>query len=360
MFSLRWGIERDPFLTDWLSGPHGLKGRVPDEFLDFYSEQPGTEWLLRSQVVAAAGGEVPLVMGGRCAYQAWVNDALVLEQAEALPPGRYPPWNIPHYECTPREARVRLRPGVNHLRIKLVQPEGQRTRAFVAFAPPPRDPEYLGLRWFRAEDALRPSCPGQHRAVWLRCLAPPGLRALEFSARGRVQVWAKGRELAVTGNRAVAPEPFLDPVAVALRVEAPAEFRAGDVLLEPVRLECGTGRIPLGDWCAQGLAVYSGLGEYRRRFEAPDGGRWWLDLGDVAATADVEINGRSAGTLVAPPWRLELTGWMRVGQNELVVRVANTLANHYSVGIPTPYAFPAQTRSGLMGPVRLLQERTHE
>jgi hypothetical protein len=356
-FSLRWGIERDPFLTDWLSGPHGLKCQVPDEFLDFYSETPGTEWHLRAQVVAEADGEVPFVMGGRCAYQAWVNDALVLEQTEALPPGKYPPWNIPHYECTPRETRVRLKKGVNHLRLKLVQPAGQRTRAFVAFAPPPREPGYLGLRWFRDSQSLRPSCPGKHRAVWLRCVAPPGLRALEFAARGPVRVWANGRELNVTGNHAVANETFSETVTVALRVEAPPEFRAGDVLLEPVRFICGTGRIFTGDWCAHGLSVYSGIGEYRQSFERPCDGKLFLDLGDVAATAEVLVNGKPAGILIAPPWRLEVTGLMQPGKNEVVIRVANTLANHYSVGIPTPYAFPAQTRSGLIGPVRLLQEK---
>lgn len=355
-FSLRWGIERDPFLTDWLSGPHGLKGQVPDEFLDFYSETPGTEWHLRAQVVAKAACNVLMRMGGRCAYQAWVNDAPVLEQPEALPPGKYPPWNIPHYECTPRETRVRLRKGVNHLRLKLVQPTGQRTRAFVAFAPPPREPGYLGLRWFRDPQALRPSCPGTHRAVWLRCSAPPGMRELEFAARGPVRVWANGRELTVTGNRAVAAEPFPAPVTVALRVEAPAEFRAGDVLLEPVRFLCGAGRIKTGDWCAHGLAAYSGIGEYRQSVEFSGGGRVWLALGDVAATAEVLVNGKSAGVVIAPPWRVEATGLLRAGRNDIVIRVANTLANHYSVGIPTPYAFPSQTRSGLIGPVRIIRE----
>ncbi len=81
-----------------------------------------------------------------------------------------------------------------------------------------------------------------------------------------------------------------------------------------------------------------------------------LDLGDVAATAEVLVNGKLAGRLVAPPWRVDVTALVHAGQNDVVIRVANTLANHYSVGIPTAYAFPAQTRSGLIGPVRLLQE----
>jgi hypothetical protein len=83
-----------------------------------------------------------------------------------------------------------------------------------------------------------------------------------------------------------------------------------------------------------------------------------LDLGDLSATAEVRVNGISAGVLSAPPWRMDVTELVQVGTNTLVIQVANTLANHYSVGIPTPYAFPHQTRSGLFGPVRLIHEQS--
>lgn len=373
-FSLRWGIERDPFLTDWSSGPHGLKNKVPDEFLDFCCDQPGYEWYLRTNVVADADQEAIMIVGGRCAYQAWVNDKLVLEQAESLPPGRHAPWNIPHYECVPREVHVRLRKGQNHLRLKLIQPEGQRTRAFVAFDPPPPLPStHLGLRWFTQPQVLRPTllAPFGRQATWLRCTAPPGLRGLQFVSRGQSRVWAFGRELEVqkmesfrdgsVRYRAVTNETHPEPVLLAWRIDAAPEYRAGDVLVEPVRFECGTGRLPTGDWCAHGLAVYSGIGEYQRNFEFtewPHEGRIMLDLGEVSASAEVRVNGISAGVLSAPPWRVDVTDLVQFGRNSLVIQVANTLANHYSVGIPTPYAFPHQTRSGLFGPVRLIHERT--
>jgi AraC-like DNA-binding protein len=148
-FSLPWGIERDPFLCDWLSGPHGLKGRVPDEFLDFQAAQPGSVWHVRTRVAVEAQREATLRLGGCC-------------------------W------------------------------------------------------------------------IW----------------------------------------------------------------------------------------------------------------GDVSATAEVWVNGIRAGVLAAPPWRLDVTELLQAGAITLVIQVANTLANHYSVGIPSPYAFPQQTRSGLFGPVRLLREPT--
>jgi hypothetical protein len=76
--------------------------------------------------------------------------------------------------------------------------------------------------------------------------------------------------------------------------------------------------------------------------------------GEVRVTAEVRVNGRTAATLVAAPWQVYLTPHLHPGENELVIAVANTLANHYSAGIPTPYAFPEQTRSGLLGPARLV------
>jgi alpha-L-rhamnosidase len=372
-FSLRWGIERDPFLTDWLSGPHGLKKHVPDEFLDFHCDTPGNVWYLRAQVTLDADCEVTMLMGGRCVYQAWVNDRLVLEQTASLPLGRHAPWNIPHYDCTPRETRVRLRAGVNQLRLKLVQPEGQRTRAFVAFAPPPPIPDYVGLRWFTNSQCPRPAllAPSERQAVWLRCLAPPGLSGLQFTARGSARVWADGQELLLQKTqghpegsvryRASTEKTYPQSVTVAFRIEAALEYRAGDVLTEPVRFECGPGQIPLGDWCAQGLTTYSGIGEYQRTFElavVPREGRLLLDLGGILATAEVLVNGIFAGVLSAPPWRVDVTELVHVGTNTVMIQVANTLANHYSVGVPTPYAFPHQTRSGLFGPVRLIHEQT--
>ncbi len=91
--------------------------------------------------------------------------------------------------------------------------------------------------------------------------------------------------------------------------------------------------------------------------KVPASARWVLDLGEVAATAEVRVNGIRAAVLSAPPWRVDVTELLQAGRNIVVIRVANTLANHYSVGIPTPYAFERQTRSGLIGPVRLLIEQ---
>jgi hypothetical protein len=75
-----------------------------------------------------------------------------------------------------------------------------------------------------------------------------------------------------------------------------------------------------------------------------------LDLGGVTATAEVFVNGKSIAVRVAPPWKAELTGALKAGENRLDILVYNTLANHYQT-IPSNYR--GSPLSGLAGPVRL-------
>lgn len=368
-FSRRWGIERDPFLTDWLSGPHGLKGRVPDEFLDFHCDRPGSVWYVRGTIAAPADGGHTLVTGARCIYQIWLNGEAVADQPACREPGVHPRWNIPHYECEPVVTSVTLREGNNPIMMKLVQPEGQRARGFFAFDPDMADPVYPDLRWFRDPTVPR-ACllaTANRRATRFRFSAPPGAREMSFVARGCATVWVDGTEIGLiqTGEtadgcsryRAELPAGTKGPRIMALRVVAPPDSHGGDALPEPVEFVCADGRLPAGDWCAHGLAWYSGAVEYRRMLDLTDmpaGQAVLLDLGEVVASAEVRLNGDPVATLLAPPWCCDLTPHLRPGTNGLSVTVANTLANHYAAGIPTPYAFPTQTRSGMLGPVRLL------
>lgn len=370
VFSLRWGVENDPHLTDWASGPHGLKGEVPDEFIDLHAEQAGAKWLLWTCIKTDEARREVFTTGSRARYATWLNGEPVLSQEEELPPGRQSEWNLPHYQCTPKTCPVDLEAGANALLLSLVQPAGQRTRAFAAFAPPAdASQSELALRWFAwsGHPRIDPRPGAELRAHWYRFDAPPGLRAINVVSRAPVRAWAAGRELTTESSRMRADglletrvvAACVEPQAcvVALRVEASPGCYGGDPLPEPVSSECGLGLLNLGDWCGQGLAHYSGIVCYRKELwfdsvEVRDARH--LDLGEVAATAEVRINGLLAATLIAPPWRVSVAGLLRTGQNEIEVRVANTLANHYRVGIPTPYAPAEQTRAGLLGPVRIV------
>ncbi|MFC7646000.1 hypothetical protein ACFQX6_39435 [Streptosporangium lutulentum] len=127
---------------------------------------------------------------------------------------------------------------------------------------------------------------------------PPGATLMEADAHGPVRVLVDGVE---TGLPAV-----LDGSArrAELQVTARPGFQGGAALAGPVRFSCGPGRIRLGDWESQGLTGYSGGVRYRTALR--HSGRARLDLGRVRGTAEVTVNGRSAGVRVCWPYTFDL------------------------------------------------------
>ena len=92
----------------------------------------------------------------------------------------------------------------------------------------------------------------------------------------------------------------------------------------------------LTDWkdhSDAGIKYYSGTATYRTTFEAPRelastrDRRLWLDLGVVKDLARVRLNGRDLGVVWTAPWRVEITGVLRAGENQLEIAVTNTWAN---------------------------------
>lgn len=118
-------------------------------------------------------------------------------------------------------------------------------------------------------------------------------------------------------------------------------------------------RLPLDGFSFEGSPVtlphrwdeaFSGSGTYQTKFQL-DGvaGRIFLDFGDTTPVEDdrslrmqsywarvrppvgevvrVVVNGRDAGTLWAPPYRLDITEFLHAGDNTLRLTVSNTAAN---------------------------------
>jgi len=99
------------------------------------------------------------------------------------------------------------------------------------------------------------------------------------------------------------------------------------------------------------LRNYSGTGTYRIEFDVSpemlrDDLLLELDLGKVYEVAEVWINGRNAGVSWYPPYRLDITGHLKPGTNQLRVDVVNILKNYLT---KTEYSHP----SGLSGPVKI-------
>ena len=232
-------------------------------------------------------------------------------------------------------------------------------------------PSELVMRWYNKDDVLKfDTRPGEKQPIgWYRFVSPPGLKGLTITARGRVTVWIDGKEVrAKIGNaehagdasehaltyRAEIEKPSAGPVHVALRIEQARGCYGGATLPEPILLDCGIGQISPGDWATiDGLASYSGGAWYRKTCaltQEQAAGRVTIDLGSVAASAEVRVNGKLAGVKVSPPWSVDVTGLVRSGANKIEVLVYNTLANHYST-VPTMYR--GSPVSGLLGPVRV-------
>lgn len=116
------------------------------------------------------------------------------------------------------------------------------------------------------------------------------------------------------------------------------------------------------------VKFYSGAITYTTTFRLDQlGARTVLDLGHVAVTAKVKVNGASVGGVCFAPFQLDVTKAVKAGENTLEVEVCNLWINRLvgDEGLadrPTWTSLPcvdkntALPTSGLVGPVRLVQE----
>lgn len=124
------------------------------------------------------------------------------------------------------------------------------------------------------------------------------------------------------------------------------------------------------------LKHFAGTAIYRTHFQLPRAlqGRTFLNLGTVCDVASVAVNGKAAGIVFEPPFRVDVTGLVHAGENEILVTVANRAENavsetaadwkgpgkwpgYFFVNRAYKEYYPSQAQvhpSGLLGPVQLL------
>ncbi|HID22699.1 MAG TPA: hypothetical protein EYP14_09905, partial [Planctomycetaceae bacterium] len=186
--------------------------------------------------------------------------------------------------------------------------------------------------------------------------APPGLRALHLRTTAPARVWVDGVEVPVQDGVARVPNPPAGVSKVAIRLQMQPGAYGGAAFPLPIGLELGGGTIQPGRWADFAMPTYSGIGVYRQTLTltAEEAARpTELDLGEVLVAAEVLVNGKRAGVRLARPFKFDLTGLLHEGDNTLEVRVANTIAPHYTVTNRVNNLGP--TDSGLLGPVVLRQ-----
>ena len=362
----------------------GLEG-VPDYFI-FFDDVPGsndaTRYMLTT-IDAPQAGDWDLVVGGPTDFprRAWINgrevmSAGVLPAVEATAGGlelpsfqQAPPMKQPPEMREPEtRTTVALDAGPNRVLLELVQPHGESLRAYAAFVQPGAEPS-AGLppvprvKWFMDPSGLTYDIlpDAEQRVGWYRFEAPAGVQRImvPLDAIG-MEAWIDGEAVDVEDGRIEIASPSTQISQVALRITQKPGRYGGAAIETPITFSCTPARMPLGDWCSYALESYSGGVVYSRAFRLDDqqiAGNVILDLGQVAVSAEVVVNGHAVGIGLARPFRFDITEQIREGDNTLDVTVYNTLANHYSIGIPSRFVYDGQTVSGLLGPVTLAFER---
>lgn len=203
--------------------------------------------------------------------------------------------------------------------------------------------------------------------------APASAAAVECAADGDLYVAARepgtyqlqtaeGRSLQVT----VTDRAVTNTITGPWQVDFPANLGApASVTLDALE--------SLSDSTNAGVKYFSGTATYSRTFAwtPPASGdvvafKDTLDLGEVAVMADVTLNGKHLGVLWKPPFRVEVTGLLRSGENRLEIRVADLWPNRMigDAGLPADQRTTWSTyepftkdqpllKSGLLGPVAI-------
>lgn len=186
---------------------------------------------------------------------------------------------------------------------------------------------------------------------------------LSFPARGSLfVVFAKdaaGRTGA-TPKAAAAPVELKGPWTLAF--ESDALHRGPAKALKTAKL------FDLSTSADPAVKFYSGKIVYTTTFTCKQTGtRQVLDLGDVAVTAKVKVNGQSAGGVCFAPYRLDVTSLVKAGVNTLEVEVCDLWINRLVgdstlpdrptwTSLPCCNAKTALPKAGLIGPVCLRAE----
>ncbi len=103
----------------------------------------------------------------------------------------------------------------------------------------------------------------------------------------------------------------------------------------------------------KGFETKAGTAQFACELELPKVGYALLDLGNVYETAEVFVNGMSAGVKLCRPYVFDLTPLLKVGKNRLAIEVTNTLGT--TVRDALSHYLPMEP-FGIEGPVRLTVE----
>ncbi len=368
--SMRYGAEGDP----GHQGYHGLKGNVSDEFLVFGKpRQTMTETLYdpdergsvyyfctyfslrrRQKIYFLTGSVTPDVI--------WVDGMEI------------------HGDCG------WFGKGIHRVVFRI---DGNGRTYFILSRVPKnklRPPRALSMTWYDNPDILpfdirgeafqKPEAVGNNPAAdgasfkngtvsdeketgeTFFFYTPPGTKSFRFRSGLPLKISSSAPLYVRTfGNRVKVTFARRQNHPQKISVFAGRRFGAygGNIFKTYIDCDCSSGKVQTGAWeDIPGMEFYSGAAVYEKTFrieENPSDLRATLLISELSSSAEVFVNGVSAGIKCYPPFAFDLTGLLKRGENRLKIEVFNTLSNHY-LTIPTRYN--RKIRSGIFGTVSLL------
>jgi hypothetical protein len=156
--------------------------------------------------------------------------------------------------------------------------------------------------------------------------------AAEFFSPGKLEIErADKARIVLSANSVPAPKTISGPFTVAFD----SKWGAPATPLQFAKLVSWTENTD------PGIKHYSGAAVYTKQLDIPAsdlaaGIRVYLEIDRVCEVAEVSVNGKPAGTLWRPPYKLDITDYINEGKNTLSITVANTWVNRclYDATLP--------------------------
>jgi hypothetical protein len=349
-FSWRFGLEGDPGHQGW----HGLKEEITDEFIClgkptagfnetiYKKEKEGSLYYLWTSAFAENVTNVTIDNGGMLPAAIYINGT----------------------EAGNQPGVISLKKGSNPLLLKYTKPGRGHFVILKKDFSSPSERTPLSMKWWdisgRIPFDVRPEVKKPSGLYMFT--APPGLESIMVRTEGNITVWVDQETVepsrddrSETGTLVKLKTKKISESEVIIKVDQRRGDYGGAAFPEPILVNCTKGTAQAGDWSDGSiLENYSGGAWYRKNVTLSDiqaDSQVTIDLGNVVATAEVHVNDLVAGIVVTAPWWIDISSFVKKGENKIEILVYNTLANHY-LTIPTKYR-GTSLRSGLIGPVKL-------
>lgn len=385
--------ERTTLRNWWVLGPfpdpnygEGYNRVYPPEqkvdldgrYIDGYGAEIGWRYYRSAEPVVSLTEALALdSKGGNVAYaMTWVyamreervNSLLVTPNAKLWINGEliFSRYNRPNYyemrDPFGYKRPVLLRKGWNQVLLKIVDdPRHTELLFYLHFLDQDGEPVQGLENCWKPDDssALKKSHErhllDKHSERWYRLEVPAGTRSFLLPKRGLIEsAYLNGRELRVVHNR-------LDYANLNSRSSNVLAFKipGGKELTSPLSFETGETLYHLGCWTGTGLQYYVGSASYEKVFKLAtelEKQEVVLDCGSVGVVAEVWLNEQKVDERIWEPFSMNVTRFLRPGENRLKIVVTNT----YAPKRTKPAHMHVIDMNGLVGPVRLIPYRkTH-